>query len=168
METMKALPKIEAKELEKTKEDAWDFLYVFLLKYFEMIDKNNGIMREFNDSQHTLLAYYYLDSQVCNGGFIQLVQNGYSGYIFDNPFSAAIKSWGAEETAKIVEDAKIIYNKHKEKLEKETSMEEFSELYKDIKDFEPLEDRYYKINDQEVERIKRYVEENINEFGIII
>ncbi|MDR2926250.1 MAG: DMP19 family protein [Azoarcus sp.] len=164
---MKALPKIKSKEIEKAEDDSWDFLYVFLNEYFEMIDKNKDIMKEFNDFQHTLLAYCYLDSQVCNGGFIQLIQNGYGGYIFNNPFSDAIKSWGAEETAKIVEAAKVIYKKHKEKLETETSLDEFSELYSDIKDFEPLEDEYYKIKEQEVEKVKKYVEEHINDFGII-
>ena len=165
---MEALPEIKKEEIENTKKDDWDFLYIFLHKYFVMIGKNKEIMQMFNTSQHTLLAFYYLDSQVCNGGFIQLIQNGYGRYIFENPFSDALKIWGAKDIAKIVEDAKIIYIKHREKLEKETSMEEFSELYKEIKDFEPLEDIYYKINEQGTKIIKKYVEENINEFGKII
>ena len=165
---MEALPKIKAKELKKAKKDAWDFLEYVVFKYFEMTDNNSEIMREFNNSQHTLLAYYYLDGQVCNGGFIRLIQNGYGGYIFDNPFSETIKLWGLEETANIVEEAKIIYNNNKNKWETQTSLEEFSALYKEINAFEPLEDRFYEIKKQDAEKIKKYVEENIHEFVIIL
>jgi hypothetical protein len=162
------LPEISKKDIEKAKGDAWDFIYVFINKYFKMIKKDKNIMGEFNEYQHTLMAYMYLDSQVCNGGFIQLIQNGYGGYIFDNPFSEFIKSWGAEKTAQIVDEAKKIYNKHKTELEKEMSMEEFSEMYKKITEFEPLEDEYYKINDGETEKVKEYVRNNISNFARII
>ena len=166
---MQTLPEIKRKEIEKAKtsDDAWDFLSLFTGEYIEMADKNHKIMEEFNASQHTLLAYNYFEGQVCNGGFIQLIHNGYGGYIFDNPFAEALKLFGAEETAKIVEEAKVLYDKYKENLEKECSIEEFSALYKEITDFEPLENRFYKIMDQETKNIKKYVEENIEEFAVI-
>jgi hypothetical protein len=103
-----------------------------------------------------------------NGGFIQLIQNGYGGYIFDSPFSETVKTWGAEEISKIVEDAKIIYSKYKKELEKETSLEEFSGLYSKIKDFEPLESKFYSVADKETENIKKYVEENLKEFCTVV
>jgi thiaminase len=157
MNNNEILPEIKKEAIENVKNDAWDFIYLFADKYYEMIEKNGEkIMEKFNEDQHTLLAYLYLDSEVCNGGFIQLIQNGYGGYIFNNPFSEYIKSWGAEKAAEIVEKAKIIYNKYKKELEEEKSIDEFSELYKEITDFEPLENEYYKINDSETERIKAY------------
>jgi hypothetical protein len=170
MENNGILPEISKKDIENAKDDAWDFIYIFINKYFEIIEnsKDKEIMREFNEYQHTLMAYMYLDSEVCNGGFIQLIQNGYGGYIFNNPFSEFIKSWGADKTAQIVEKAKEIYNKYKEELEEEKTMEEFSELYKKITEFRPLEDKYYEINDSETERIKEYVENHLNNFAKII
>jgi hypothetical protein len=132
-----------SKQKAKEREDDWDYLYTFLGRYFGMVDKRHEIMREFNDSQHTLLVYSYLDSQLCNGGFLQLIQNGYAKDIFDDPFSDEIKAWGAIETAKIVENAKKIYQKHKEKLEETT--ETISDLYEDKKEFEQLEKQYYSI-----------------------
>ena len=190
----KWLPEINGKDLKKAK-NAWDFLYVILGKYFEMMEKDENIMQSFNDSQIALIAYRHFDAQVCNGGFIQFIQNGYGGIISDNTFSETIKSWGAEGTAVIAEEAEKIYAKHKETLDKLAKLQmEFSELaseiyhkdkkayeqleakhfeetskfYEDIKDFEPLEDRYYKINGQEVEKVKKYVEKNMSEFGIMI
>jgi hypothetical protein len=103
---------------------------------------------------------------VTNGGFIQLVQNGYGGFVFNSPFSETIKTWGAEKTAEIVERANIIYDEYKNELERETSMEEFSELYSEITDFEPLEEEFYKIMDDETSTIKKYVEENAHDFRI--
>jgi hypothetical protein len=168
--TMETLPRIKADEIKKAKEDAWDFLFIFTNKYFEIMGQDPGreIMKDFNASQHTLLAYNYLYGEVMNGGFIQLIQNGYGGYIFDNPFSEIIKTWGAEKIAGIVEEAKVIYNKYKKELEKETSLEEFSKMYSKIKDFEALESQFYDIADKETENIKKYVEENLNEFCIIV
>jgi hypothetical protein len=121
---------------------------------------------DLNDSQHTLLAHNFLYGQVSNGGFIQLIQNGYGGYIFDGPFSEIVKSWGAIKTAEIVDKAKIVYDKYKEELEQETTTEEFSELYKKIKDFEGLETEFYAVMDKETEIIRKYVEKNINDFVI--
>ncbi|MDR0356072.1 MAG: DMP19 family protein [Deltaproteobacteria bacterium] len=120
----------------------------------------------FDNSQVTLLAYNFLYGQVSNGGFIQLIQNGYAESVFNSPFAEIIKTWGAIKTGEIVEKANVIYNEHKDELDKETSLEEFSELYSQITDFEPLEDEYFKIMDDETEIIKKYVEENTNEFKI--
>jgi hypothetical protein len=151
-------------------DDPWDYLFEYIDKYEEIINKypNGKVTDYLNDSQIALLAYNFLYGQVSNGGFIQLIQNGYSGFIFNTAFSEIIKTWGAEKTGKIVEEANIIYNKYKNELEKETSMEEFSELYEKITDFESLEDEFYNIMDNETKIIKKYVEENINDFAIIV
>jgi len=39
-------------------------------------------MAELNASQITLLAYHTLREEVMDGGFIQLIHNGYGGFIF--------------------------------------------------------------------------------------
>jgi tetratricopeptide (TPR) repeat protein len=152
------------------KDDPWDYLFEYIDKYEEIVNNHpDGKVTDYlNDSQITLLAYNFLYGQVSNGGFIQLIQNGYGGFIFNTPFAETIKTWGAEKTGKIVEKANIIYNKYKDELDKETSMEEFSELYDEIKDFEPLEDEFYEIMDNETKIIKKYVEENTNDFEITV
>ena len=48
-------------------------------------------MAELNASQITLLAYHTLREEVMDGGFIQLIHNGYGGFIFLNPFAAMMR-----------------------------------------------------------------------------
>lgn len=157
-------------KLANKEKDGWEFLWLLTDHYFDFMSsfKNQAeAFQEFNDEQHTLLAFNYLYGQVCNGGFLQLIQNGYGTYIFDNPFSEHIEKWGAKQTSEIVNKAKIIYDKNKEDLEKETTLNEFSEMYKDYEDFEPLDSKFYEVMDVEVDIIKDYVYKNIGNFAIV-
>ena len=163
-----ALPELKAKDIENTEKKGWDFLFLCTDKYFEMINEKPEIIAEFNDSQHTLLAYNYLYGEVVNGGFIQLIVNGHGPYVLNEHFSERIKSWGAKNIAEITEKAIIIYEKHKDEMERKLSAEEFSALYEQIPDFDLLDDEFYEIADDETEIIKKYVEENINDFAKII
>lgn len=163
------LPTFTQEEINKAKSDTWDFLFLFLDAYYQIMasDANEQSMQAFSAAQHTLMAFNSLYGEVSNGGFLQLIQNGYGSYIFDNPFSAHIKEWGAVEIAKIVDEAKLIYEQHKDDLEKETSLEEFSAMYNEYTSFEPLDDKFYEVMDTELEIIKTYVEQNINSFANI-
>ncbi len=170
----KSFQKLTRKEIEdkmtlaRKEEDGWEFLYLFTEHYFNYIsscESQEQAFKEFNDEQHTLLAFNYLYGQVCNGGFLQLIQNGYGAYIFENPFSKQIRKWGAKNIANIIEKAKIIYDKNKKDLEKETSLEEFSQMYNDYKDFDPLDDEFYKFMDSETNLIAEYVYKNVEQFA---
>jgi len=163
------LPHIGKADVEKAKigNDEWKFLRVFVEKYFEMIDENPEVMKDFTLSQLTLLAYFHLDSEVCNGGFIQLIQNG-RGSIFDSPFSDCLRKWGVEKVAEIVDKAKVVYEKYKDELEKEiNTAEEFCQLYEDITDFEPLDAQFDDVTSDETGILKNYVENHLEEFAVI-
>jgi tetratricopeptide (TPR) repeat protein len=150
-------------------EKPWDDLIEYIDKYREISAMLLGgkVMTDyFNNSQLTLMAYYFFYEQVSNGGFIQLVQNGYGDFIFNTPFSETIKTWGAEEACEIIEKARIIYEKYEDELKKETTEEEFLELYSEITDFEPLEEDFFEIMKDETETIRRYVEENADDFRV--
>jgi len=163
-----AFPRIARADLENAKNgDAWDFLFVFTEKYFELIGENEEILKEFTSSQNVLLAYNFLFDQVCNGGFIQLIVNGYGSYVFDTPFSSLLKEWGVERIAGIVDEARAVYEEHKEELEKDVTLEEFSKLYEKIKGFDPLDDRFYKVMGGETEVLKKYVEDHLEEFAVM-
>ena len=79
--------------------------------------------------QHTLLAYQIFRDEVMDGGFCQLIQNGYGGYIFANPFAKVMRLWGAEDFGKLVYRAKKIYDVHREDLERERTDDEFMAMY---------------------------------------
>lgn len=69
--------------------------------------------------QHTLLAYQIFRDELMEGGFCQLIQNGYGGYIFVNPFAKVMRLWGLGDLSKMVYAAKKIYDAHREDLERE-------------------------------------------------
>ena len=163
------LPHISRVDVENAKieNDEWKFLHVFLEKYFEVIDENPEVLKDFTLSQLTLLAYFHLNSEVCNGGFIQLIQNG-RGSIFDSPFSDFLRKWGVEKVAEIVDKAKVVYEKYKEELEKEiNTAEEFCQLYVDITEFEPLDAQFDEVTNSETGILKYYVENHLEEFAVI-
>jgi hypothetical protein len=168
-ENLATLPQVNKADLEnaKNRRDAWDFLFVFTDKYLAMaVGENQELMKDFTPSQHTLLAYNYLYGEICNGDFIQLIQNGYSRYVFDNPFSDHLREWGAEKIAEIVDKAKVVYETHREIFDK-TTFEDFWELYDKITDFEPLENQFDKVMGKETKLIKKYVENHLEEFAVI-
>jgi len=121
-----------------------------------------------NGSQHTLLAYHFFTKEMSEGGFVQLIQNGYGGYIFSNPFAKAIKLFGAIELAKLIYKAKEIYDPNKEKLERETTDEEFNALYVDFEEFDELEEIYFDIEEKQTAAIAAYVDEHIVDFAEIV
>ena len=46
-------------------------------------------------NEHCLLAYRYLRDEVMEGGFIQMIQNGYGPYVLLGPFPMLLKKqWG--------------------------------------------------------------------------
>ena len=87
---------------------------------------------------------------------------------FSNPFSKAIKQFGALELAKLIYKAKEIYDPNKEKLEKETTDEEFNALYVDFEVFDDLEEIYFDIEEKQTSIIAAYVDEHIEDFAEII
>lgn len=162
--------KITEQKLKQAGEAGMDeFLHVFIGAYLETLGGNLNIenMHLLNADQHTLLAYHFLREEVMQGGFVQLIQNGYGGYIFGNPVAKALKQMGASELAKILYKAKEIYDSNKEELERETTEEEFTEMYVDFEQFDELEERFFEIEEAQTAIIANYVDKNIGLFGEI-
>lgn len=96
-------------DLRKGAEEGMDaFLKVFIDKYLEVTGGkiNADTMPLLNGYQHTLLGYHFFREEVMEGGFVQLIQNGYGPYIFDNPFAKAMRMFGAKEFSKLIYEAK--------------------------------------------------------------
>ncbi len=146
-----------------------EFLRVFTDAYLKAVDGNLTAdnMPLLNGSQHTLLAHRFFQDEMRDGGFVQLIQNGYGGYIFTNPFAKAIKQFGAVELAKIIYKAKEIYDPNKITLERETTDEEFNAMYVDFEVFDDLEEIYFEIEEQQTALIAEYVDNHITEFAEI-
>ena len=147
-----------------------EFLQVFIDAYLDALGDNLTAenMQLLNGNQHTLLAYYFLREEVMQGGFVQLIQNGYGGYIFDNPTAKGLKLFGAADTAKIIYKAKEIYDSNREELERETTEEEFMAMYVDFEQFDELEERFFEIEEEQTAIAAKYVDENIEKFGEVV
>lgn len=79
------------------------FLQVFIDALREAIggEPTAETMSELNADQMTLLCWDTLHQEVMDGGFIQLIHNGYGPFIFKNPFAKALnKMWHMRELSK--------------------------------------------------------------------
>lgn len=155
---------------EAVNEGMDEFLQVFIDAYLQAVDGKLTAenMSKLNGSQHTLLAWYFFTTEMRDGGFVQLIQNGYGGYIFGNPFAKAMKQFGAVELGKLIYKAKEIYDPNKAVLERETTEEEFNAMYVDFEVFDDLEEQYFEMEEQQTSLIAAYVDEHIADFGEII
>jgi len=162
---------ISDKSLAEAAEKGMDeFLQVFIDAYLQAVDGKLTAenMDKLNGSQHTLLAWHFFTTEMRDGGFVQLIQNGYGGYIFGNPFAKAMKQFGAVELGKLIYKAKEIYDANNAELERETTEEEFNAMYVDFEVFDDLEEAYFEMEEQQTALIAAYVDDHISDFAEII
>ena len=161
---------IKDSELAAAAEKGMDeFLQVFIDAYLKEIggELSAKSMPLLNGNQHTLLAWHFFTTEMRDGGFVQLIQNGYGGFIFGNPFAKAIRQFGAVELSKLIYKANEIYDPNKAALERETTDEEFNALYVDFEVFDELEERYFDIEEEQTSLIAAYVDDHITDFAEI-
>ena len=136
-------------------------IYQLGMQLLEIMEKNGD--DTLSDAQHTLLAYVYLDSQVQEGGFVQLIAAGFGEYIFANPVADSLRRWRVKQTPKILDKAKILYQKFGAKIEERTD-EDLDKLRAEFADFEELDADYYEICDDDMALIGEYVSAHLNDF----
>ena len=147
-----------------------EFIQAFTDRYKEVIggELTAGTMALLTGEQHSLLAYQIFRDEIMVGGFCQLIQNGYGGYIFDNPFAKVMRLWGAEEFSKLIYRAKKIYDTHREDLEKERTEDEFMAMYEQYEAFDELEEEYFEMEEQVTAIVASYVDEHLDLFAEIV
>ena len=124
-------------------------------------------LQELNSDQLTLLAWDVMHEEVMDGGFVQLIHNGYGPFIFKNPFAKAVKLWGLRDLSKLVHDAHTLYSKHHEALERDCTDEEFMALFEQYPEFDDLDDAFVEQEEVWTEQIARYIDENLERFADI-
>jgi hypothetical protein len=68
--------------------------------------------------------------EVMEGGFIQLIQNGYGPFVLDGPFAMMMKKhWGLKDFGNFIYDVHHEYNRHRDELEADLDEEQFMALY---------------------------------------
>ena len=142
------------------------FLKVFTDAYLTLVEGEltAETMSRLSGTQHALLGYRFFHEEVMDGGFCQLIYNGYGPYIFDNPFAKVLRLWGLKDFSKIIYKAKDVYNEHKRDLTRDRSDEEFMAMYESYPQFDDLEDYFIENEEQITATIAYYVDEHIEEF----
>ena len=124
-------------------------------------------MQELNSDQITLLAWNTLHDEVMDGGFVQLIHNGYGPFIFKNPFAKAVKLWGLRDLSKLVYDAHSLYLKYHEQIERDYTDDEFMALFEQLPEFDDLDDEFVEQEEAWTDAIAHYIDENIERFAKI-
>ncbi len=157
---------IQDEELRKAAEEGFDaFLNL-------VIDKTRNAMggeltaenmAQMSSNQITLMGYAMLRDELMDGGFIQLIHNGYGPFFFRNPFDAAMRNWGVVELCRLMRRAKKQYMRYREEIEKEMDDDEFMALYEKIPAFEDLDDEFVSNEEKWSEQVAVYVDEHLTE-----
>ncbi len=145
------------------------FLGVFVKATYEAIggELTAESMEELNAYQITLLAWDILHQEVMDGGFVQLIHNGYGPFIFKNPFAKAVKLWGMRELSKLIYDAHTLWLKHRETIEKDCTEDEFMALFEQFPEFDDLDDTFVENEEEWTSDIAHYVDEHLENFAKI-
>lgn len=125
-------------------------------------------MQQLNPDQITLLAWDTLHEEVMDGGFVQLIHNGYGPFIFKNPFAKALnKLWGMRELSKFIYNAHTLYAKYGQEIEKDCTDEEFMALFERYSEFDDFDDTFIEEEEKWTEQIAHYIDEHIDRFAKI-
>lgn len=157
-------------DLQKAAMEGMDeFLGVFTKAIYDAIggELTAENMGELNSDQLTLLSWDILHEELMDGGFVQLIYNGYGPFIFKNPFAKALRQWGLREPSKFIYDAHTLWLKHREEIERELSDEEFMALFEQFPDFEDMDDKFIENEEAWTEDIASYVDDHIERFATI-
>ena len=128
-------------DLQKAAMEGMDaFLQVFVKGMYDAIggELTTETMAELNADQLTLLAWDTLHQEVMDGGFVQLIHNGHT-----------------------------LWLKHREKIEKDCTDEEFMALFEQFPDFDDLDDQFVEYEEEWTEDIAHYVDDHLERFATI-
>lgn len=145
------------------------FVHVFVKAIYGSIggELTTETMQELNADQITLLAWDILHEEVMDGGFVQLIHNGYGPFIFKNPLAKALRQWEMRELSKLIYEAHTLWLKHREEIEKDCTDEEFMALFEQFPDFDNLDDQFVEHEEEWTEDIAHYVDDHLDRFAVI-
>ena len=124
-------------------------------------------MGELNSDQITLLAWDTLHEEMMDGGMIQLIHNGYGGFIFRNPTDKAFKGWGLIELGKLINKAHFFYKKAAPEVEQDMSDEDFMALYEKYPEFDDFDDEFVENEEEWTAKVAYYIDEHLDRFASI-
>jgi len=161
---------VKDEALQRAAQEGMDaFLQVFIDGIKDAIggELTAETMPLLNSDQITLVAWDVLHSEVMDGGFVQLIHNGYGLFIFKNPLAKALKLWGLRDLSKLIYDAHTLWLKYREEIERDCTEEEFMALFERFPEFDDLDDTFIENEEEWTAQIAHYVDEHIESFAEI-
>ncbi|MBQ0102860.1 MAG: DUF4375 domain-containing protein [Prevotellaceae bacterium] len=113
-----------------------------------LIDRIGGQLTEQNMNmltlnEHIMLAYRYLRDEVMEGGFIQLIQNGYGPYVLLGPLPMLMKrELGLKKFGQLLFNVQHEYKANRETLEADKDDDEFMAQYEQFEQLNDYGDDY--------------------------
>ena len=143
------------------------FVYTLADRCFAYLERHGEDAGEkLTDEQHTLMAYVFLDSQVQEGGFLQLIATGYGDYVFANPLADSLRRWKIKPTPKILDQAKTLYQRYGAEIEELAGqgigLEDIRRRYGI---FEELDGEYYEATESDMQAVAEYIENEWPKFA---
>ena len=145
------------------------FVHVFVKAIYDAIggELTSETMAELNADQLTLLAWDILHQEVMDGGFVQLIHNGYGPFIFKIPLAKVLRMWEMRGPSKLIYEAHTLWLKHREEIEKECTDEEFMALFEQFPDFDDLDDQFVENEEEWTDDIAHYIDDHLDKFATI-
>lgn len=124
----------------------WNAAFEALARPLQESLWKNGNFEAFQQSitpiENLILCLDYINTNLAQGGFIQLFQNGYAQLLV-GAIQSARQFEIQSDLWNCLDDALKVYVLNYETLGKETSIEEFANLYSEFQEFEVLETQYW-------------------------
>lgn len=117
---------------------------------------------ELSTGQQIMVTYDYIRVQVGQGGFIQLIQNGYVLLLAQMPEWLA--TVGADNMSQVIDDVLKVYVLNRELLDKDHSVEDFAKLYDELTEFEEIDARFQEYDVETMQAILNYADTHLEEF----
>lgn len=163
------LPALSLKELSELYEKGavYEVFEQLVLPIHEELYKKQdfNFITTLSPGQELILRYDYIRVQVLQGGFIQLIQNGYINLLA--PLPEMFTQLGCNALAKVLDNVLKVYTLNHAILDKETSVEEFAKLYEEFTEFETLDEEFVSLNEQTVKALVEYALRFPDEFMVI-
>jgi hypothetical protein len=151
----------EAAQVAADNEVLWDlFLQPLHEELYRRQDFN--FMDDLSEGQQLILSYDYVQMQVMQGGFIQLIQNGYIGLLPSMPQWLIVI--GCNEMAKVIDDVLKVYVLNCDALDRKTTVEEFAQLYSEFAEFEGLDEAFHTQHPKTMDMLLKYAINHHHEF----
>lgn len=164
------IPEISNTEYQKLKEEGKnEELYQLICQpLHEQLYKKQDFnyVDELSENQQLVIVYDYVKMQVLQGGFIQLIQNGY--VLLLPTLHGLLQRVDAQDMAQVLDDALKVYVLNRELLDKEYSVNDFARLYEELKEFEDIDNRFSKYHLPTLDAILLLVEQHMDSVAKLV